>query len=119
MGDLVQSGAREYVVRARRHRSIRAGGRLLLGDLCHRRRKKHDGGRTGETRGDGRHRAAAGGSAAVESYSVEQLKRYATAVAAVGAKETVIDESGAIEYLGENRRENARAGFRLRAQECA
>jgi hypothetical protein len=37
----------------------------------------------------------------VESYSVEQLKRYQTVVTAVGAKETAIDESGAIEYLGE------------------
>ena len=44
---------------------------------------------------------AAAGGAAVESYSVEQLKCYQTAVTAVGAKETVIDESGAIEYLGE------------------
>ena len=44
---------------------------------------------------------AAAGGAAVESYSVEQLKCYQTAVAAVGAKETAIDESGAIEYLGE------------------
>ena len=44
--------------------------------------------------------AAAGGTA-VESYSVEQLKRYQTAVTAVGAKETVIDESGAAQYLGE------------------
>ena len=43
----------------------------------------------------------AAGGAAVESYSVEQLKCYQTAVTAVGAKETVIDESGAIEYLGE------------------
>ena len=41
------------------------------------------------------------GCAAIESYSEEQLKRYATAVAAVGTKETVIEESGAIEYLGE------------------
>ena len=40
-------------------------------------------------------------AAAIESYSEEQLKRYATAVAAVGTKETVIEESGAIEYLGE------------------
>lgn len=39
--------------------------------------------------------------AVIESYSEEQLKRYATAVAAVGTKETVIEESGAIEYLGE------------------
>ena len=37
---------------------------------------------------------AAAGGAAVESYSVEQLKCYQT-------KETVIEESGAIEYLGE------------------
>ena len=44
---------------------------------------------------------AAAGGAAVESYSIEQLKCYQTAVTAVGAKETVIDESGAIEYLGE------------------
>ena len=44
---------------------------------------------------------AAAGGAAVESYSVEQLKCYQTAVTAVGAKETAIDESGAIEYLGE------------------
>ena len=44
---------------------------------------------------------AAAGGAAMESYSVEQLKCYQTAVTAVGAKETVIDESGAIEYLGE------------------
>ena len=43
----------------------------------------------------------AAGCAAIESYSEEQLKRYATAVAAVGTKETVIEESGAIEYLGE------------------
>ena len=42
----------------------------------------------------------AAGCAAIESYSEEQLKRYATAVA-VGTKETVIEESGAIEYLGE------------------
>ncbi len=44
---------------------------------------------------------AAAGGAAVESYNVEQLKCYQTAVTAVGAKETAIDESGAIEYLGE------------------
>lgn len=37
----------------------------------------------------------AAGCAAIESYSEEQLKRYATAVAAVGTKETVIEESGA------------------------
>ena len=43
----------------------------------------------------------AAGCAAVESYSEEQLKRYATAVAAVGTKETVIEESGAAQYLGE------------------
>lgn len=43
----------------------------------------------------------AAGGAVIESYSEEQLKRYATAVAAVGTKETVIEESGAIEYLGE------------------
>lgn len=43
----------------------------------------------------------AAGCAVIESYSEEQLKRYATAVAAVGTKETVIEESGAIEYLGE------------------
>jgi hypothetical protein len=43
----------------------------------------------------------AAGCAAIESYSEEQLKRYATAVAAVGTKETVIEESSAIEYLGE------------------
>ena len=36
----------------------------------------------------------AAGCAAIESYSEEQLKRYATAVAAVGTKETVIEESG-------------------------
>ena len=39
--------------------------------------------------------------AAIESYSEDQLKRYATAVAAVGTKETVIEESGAAQYLGE------------------
>ena len=44
---------------------------------------------------------AAAGGAAVESYSVERLKCYQTAVTAVGTKETAIDESGAIEYLGE------------------
>lgn len=38
----------------------------------------------------------AAGCAAIESYSEEQLKRYATAVAAVGTKETMIEESGAI-----------------------
>ena len=43
----------------------------------------------------------AAGCAAIESYSEEQLKRYATAVAAVGTKETVIEESGAAQYLGE------------------
>lgn len=43
----------------------------------------------------------AAGCAAIESYSEEQLKRYEAAVAAVGTKETVIEESGAIEYLGE------------------
>ena len=43
----------------------------------------------------------AAGYAAIESYSEEQLKRYETAVAAVGTKETVIEESGAAEYLGE------------------
>ena len=37
----------------------------------------------------------AAGCAAIESYSEEQLKRYATAVAAVGTKETVMEESGA------------------------
>ena len=37
----------------------------------------------------------AAGCAAIESYSEEQLKRYATAEAAVGTKETVIEESGA------------------------
>lgn len=35
----------------------------------------------------------AAGCAAIESYSEEQLKRYAAAVAAVGTKETVIEES--------------------------
>ena len=43
----------------------------------------------------------AAGCAAIESYSEEQLKRYEAAVAAVGTKETVIEESSAIEYLGE------------------
>lgn len=43
----------------------------------------------------------AAGCAAIEGYSEEQLKRYATAVAAVGTKETVIEESGAAQYLGE------------------
>ena len=43
----------------------------------------------------------AAGCAAIESYSEEQLKRYAAAVAAVGTKETVIEESGAAQYLGE------------------
>ena len=43
----------------------------------------------------------AAGCATIESYSEEQLKRYATAVAAVGTKETVIEESGAAQYLGE------------------
>ena len=43
----------------------------------------------------------AAGCAANERYSAAQLKRYATAVAAVGTKETVIEESGASEYLGE------------------
>lgn len=43
----------------------------------------------------------AAGCAAIESYSEEQLKRYATAAAAVGTKETVIEESGAAQYLGE------------------
>ena len=43
----------------------------------------------------------AAGCAAIESYSEEQLKRYSTAVAAVGTKETVIEESGAAQYLGE------------------
>ena len=43
----------------------------------------------------------AAGCAAIESYSEEQLKRYATAVAAIGTKETVIEESGAAQYLGE------------------
>ena len=41
------------------------------------------------------------GCTAIESYSEEQLKRYETAVTAVGTKETVIEESGAAEYLGE------------------
>ena len=43
----------------------------------------------------------AAGCAAIESYSEEQLKRYATAVAAVGTKETVI------ECLAENPRAGA------------
>lgn len=43
----------------------------------------------------------AAGCAAIGSYSEEQLKRYAAAVAAVGTKETVIEESGAAQYLGE------------------
>ena len=43
----------------------------------------------------------AAGCAMIESYSTEQLKRYESAVAAVGTKETVIEESGAAEYLGE------------------
>ena len=44
---------------------------------------------------------AAAGGAAVESYSVEPLKCYQTAVAAVGTKATVLEESGAAQYLGE------------------
>lgn len=43
----------------------------------------------------------AAGCTAIESYSEEQLKRYTAAVAAVGTKNTVIEESGAAEYLGE------------------
>mgnify|MGYP007048175299 CR=1 FL=1 len=40
----------------------------------------------------------AAGCATIESYSTEQLKRYESAVAAVGTKETVIEESGTAQY---------------------
>lgn len=62
---------------------------------------------------------AAAGGAAVESYSVEQLKCYQTAVTAVGAKETAIDESGAIEYLGEKTDEKRSSRFPFTGAECA
>ena len=61
----------------------------------------------------------AAGCAAIESYSEEQLKRYATAVAAVGTKETVIEESGAAQYLGEKgRRGDAGDGISSTEKKC-
>ena len=63
---------------------------------------------------------AAAGGAAVESYSVEQLKCYQTAVTAVGAKETAIDESGAIEYIwGRKPMKKRSSRFPFTGAECA
>lgn len=60
----------------------------------------------------------AAGCAAIESYSEEQLKRYATAVAAVGTKETVIEESGAAQYLGERSTRRRRRRYLSTGEKC-
>ena len=43
----------------------------------------------------------AAGLAAMSAYSEERLKKYTTAVTAVGLREMKVTESGAVEYLGE------------------
>ena len=60
----------------------------------------------------------AAGCAAIESYSEEQLKRYATAVAAVGTKETVIEESGAAQYLGKRSTRRRRRRYLSTGENC-
>ena len=44
------------------------------------------------------------GGMAVESYSAEKFKMSERAVTAVGARETVIEPRGGLEYLGQRRR---------------
>lgn len=61
----------------------------------------------------------AAGCAAIESYSEEQLKRYATAVAAVGTKETVIERAARPVSGRKGRRGDAGDGICLRAENAA
>ncbi|MFR5406570.1 MAG: hypothetical protein ACLTG0_15135 [Oscillibacter sp.] len=91
MGDFVQCGEGGTSCARQGPFYVGEGDRLLLGDAA------SEGGRGMTAVGQVKRAVAAAikaaGCAAIESYSEEQLKRYATAVAAVGTKGTVIERA--------------------------